>query len=234
MKGYRKFITLLVFVSFSQAIMAYNVADSVTEIKKINAFTVLKIKGNFNIVFTNGSCSLKVVASDKDAMAAIDIKSTTTLNINMKDGTTGTATLYIGLKDIQQIAINTNGSVSSTNAIDVGDLSLNIDGNAAGTLNLDVKVLNCNSNSGKALVIKGKAKTCNFKDGGEGSIDASALKTDNLNLEDSSDGDLKIYAHPEMHVKITGSGTFTYYGNPRIKTFKVGGQATEQQIIENK
>ncbi|HSY76507.1 MAG TPA: DUF2807 domain-containing protein [Bacteroidia bacterium] len=234
MKDCRKIIALLAFISFSQIIIACNVADSVTEIKKINAFTTLKVKGNFNIVFTNGSCSLKIVASDKDAMAAIDIKSTTILAINMKDGATGTATLYIGIKDIQQIVINTNGWVSCTNAIDVGDLALNIDGNVTGTLNLDVKVLNCNSNSGKALIMKGKAKACTFKDGGEGSLDASALKTDNLTLEDSSDGDLKVYAHPEMHVKIMGSGTLTYYGNPRVKTFKVSGQATEQQIVESK
>ncbi len=234
MRSYKKIIVLFAFISFSQAVMASNAADSVTEVKKVNAFTILKLKGNFNVVFTNGSCSLKVVAADKDVMASIDVKSGTTLNITMKEGATGMATLYIGLKDIQQIAININGTVSTTNAIDVGDLTLNIDGNATGTLNLDVKMLNCNSNSGKALVMKGKAKTCNFKDGGEGSLDASQLKTDNLTLEDSSDGDLKMYAHPEMHAKVTGSGTFTYYGNPRIKTFKVGGQATEQQIVESK
>ena len=53
-------------------------------------------------------------------------------------------------------------------------------------------------------------------------------------MDDSSDGDIKIFVHPEMHVKLEGSGNFTYYGNPRIKTFRVGGQATEKQIIEGK
>ncbi len=236
MKIYIKFIAFSVFFAFTQVAIASNMADSVTEEKKINAFTILKIKGNFNVVFTEAkSSSLKVTASDKDAMASIDVKSTpTALTINQKDGATGTATLYIGLKDIQQIAININGTVSTTNSIDPGELTLNIDGNVSGTIMLDVKLLNYTSSSSKALVLKGKAKQSNFKDSGEGSVDASELKTDNLTLDDSSDGDLKIYAHPEMHVKLEGSGGLTYYGNPRIKTFRVGGQATEKQIVESK
>jgi len=220
---------------FSQVLMASNVADSVTEVKKVNAFTTLKVNGNFNIIFTQSSCSLKITASDQNTMSAIDVKSTpTSLTISQKDGAQGAVTLYIGLKDEQLITLNINGTVSATNTIDNGELSINIDGNVSGALTLDVKMLNLNCSSGKGLVFKGKAKQCNFKDSGEGSIDASELKTDNITLDDSSDGDLKIYAHPEMHVKMEGSGALTYYGSPRIKTFKVSGQATDKQITEGK
>lgn len=236
MKVFTKIIALSAFLSLSQMVTAGVLADSVTEEKKVNAFTILKVKGNFNIVFLESSSSLKITASDKDAMAGIDVKSTpTALTINQKDGATGSATLYIGIKDANQINININGAVSTSGkGINTGELALNIDGNVSGTIVLDVKMLSLNSSSGKAIVFKGKAKQINFKDTGEGSIDASELKTDNLTLDDSSDGDLKIYAHPEMHVKLEGSGNFTYYGNPRVKTFRVGGQATEKQITEGK
>ena len=235
MKVYKIIAALGLFCCMNQAIMANNVTDSVTETKKVNAFTTLKVNGNFNIVFTQGSCSLKITASDQNAMSGIEVKSTpSSLTVSQKDGAQGIATLYIGLKDEQIITLNINGSISATNIIDNGELSLNFDGNIAGTLVLDVKMLNVNSSSGKALVLKGKAKQCNFKDSGEGSIDASELKTDNITLDDSSDGDLTIYAHPEMHVKMEGTGALTYYGNPRIKTFKVSGQATDKQITEGK
>ena len=235
MRVFRIIVAFGFFCCVSQAVMANNVADSVTEIKKVNAFTTLKVNGNFNIVFTQGSCSLKITASDQNAMSGIEVKSTpSSLTISQKDGAQGTATLYIGLKEEQIISLNINGNISATNTIDNGELSLNFDGNVVGTLVLDVKMLNVNTSSGKALVLKGKAKQCNFKDSGEGSVDASELKMDNITLDDSSDGDLKIYAHPEMHVKLEGTGALIYYGNPRIKTFKVSGQATDKQITEGK
>lgn len=228
----RKTSVLGLFMAVSHFALA---GDSISADKKINNFTTLKVNGNFNIVLIQGSCSLKITAVDQNTMSAIDVKSTpTSLTITEKDGTTGGATLYIGLKDENQISININGTVSAPKTIENGELSLNIDGNTTGTLTLDVKMLNCNLSSGKELVLKGKAKQCNFKDSGEGNIDASELKIDNLTLDDSSDGDLKIYAKPEMHVKMEGSGALTYYGSPRIKTFKLGGQATDKQITESK
>lgn len=234
MKLINKTLVLAMFLTVGQIAIAGN-SDSITTEKKVNAFTTLKVNGNFNIVFTQGTCSLKITAADQNSMSSIDVKSSpTSLTISQKDGAQGGATLYIGLKDVQQISININGNISTTNTINNGELTLNIDGNATGTLSMDVKMLNCNSSSGKELTLKGKAKQCNFKDSGEGSIDASELKTDNMTLDDSSDGDLKIYAHPEMHVKMEGSGAFTYFGNPRIKTFKLGGQASDKQITEGK
>ncbi|MGP8217578.1 MAG: head GIN domain-containing protein [Bacteroidia bacterium] len=235
MKTFKKYASLGVFLLFTQAIMAFTVADSITETKNVTAFTTLKINGNFNIVFTQGICSLKITAPDKDLMSSVDVKNSgATLGINMKEGVQGAATLYIGLKDIQQITLSINGTVSSSNTINTDNLSLNIAGNALVVLTLDIKMLNYISNSEKPTILNGKVKKCTFKDSGQGNINASELKTDDMTLEDSSDGDLKVYAHPELHIKLTGSGTITYFGNPETKTFKAEGAASEQQIVESK
>jgi hypothetical protein len=207
--------------------------DSITESKNISVYTVLKVQGNFNVVITqNGTCSLKITA-EKDLMSSIDVKGQgVTLNITMKADAKGTATLYIGAKDLNQITITTNGNVSNTGVIKAADLAVNIDGNAMVSFNLDAKVINYTSSSNKESTIKGKADKVNLIDGGEGNIDASGLKTDNMNVEDSGDGDLIVYGHPELHVKITGTGKLTYMGKPRVKTFKVEGAANSSQVVE--
>jgi hypothetical protein len=231
----RKILIGLSCLVFSQQLMALNAADSVTEVSKIIEFNSLKINGNFNVVLTEGkSCSMKIVAPDKDALAAVMVKSGVTLNVTMKEGTKGASTLYITVKDLQQLNVNIEGTLSCTNKLDADAFTLNVDGNATVNLTFDTKMLNCTLNSGKPIVLKGKAKSCIFKDSGDGNVDASELKTENLTMEDDSDGDLKVYAHPEMHAKVNGGGNLTYYGNPRVKTFKLSGRASEQQIKENK
>ena len=235
MNSWRNILTVLVCMAFANSGIAKNAADSVVQTEKIVAFNSLKITGNFNVVLTEGkSGSLKIVAPDKDAMSSVVIKSAVILTISMKDGAKEAVTLYITVKDLLQLSVNVDGSLSCTNTLDEDNLTLNVDGNATVSLALDLKMLTCNLNSGKSIVLKGKAKSCIFKDSGEGNVDASELKTDNMTLEDHSDGDLKIFAHPELHAKVSGSGKLTYYGNPRIKTFRIEGAATEQQVIENK
>jgi hypothetical protein len=224
------FIGLCFFSNTNASTMA---GDSVTETKNVSVFTVIKVQGNFNVVITqSGTCSLKITA-DKHLMPSITVSNKgVTLNVTMPADAKGTATLYIGVKDINQITITTNGNVSNTGTIKSSDLAVNIDGNAVVNFNIDAKVLNYSSSSGKESTVKGKSKMCTFKDGGEGNIDASGLETDNMNVDDSSDGDLKVYGHPELHAKITGTGNFTYYGKPRIKTFKVEGAANSSQVVE--
>jgi hypothetical protein len=235
MNSWKNLPVLVLFALFVNSALAKNIADSVSQTEKVVAFNSLKINGNFNVVLTEGkTSSLKIVAPDKDAMSSVVIKSAVILNVSMKDGAKEAVTLYITVKDIQQISVNIDGTLSCTNTIDEDNLTLNVDGNATVNLALDLKMLTCNLNSGKSIVLKGKAKSCIFKDSGEGNVDASELKTDNMTLEDHSDGDLKVYAHPELHAKVSGSGKLTYYGNPRTKTFRIEGAASEQQVIENK
>jgi hypothetical protein len=225
--------SLLFLVSFQFIGHAINVpVDSVSETKTIAAFTVLKIQGNFNVVLSPGTgCSLKVTA-DKATMPSVDVKNSgTSLIITMKDGATGGATLYIGMKEIIQISINTTGTISCAKEIKTDDLSLSLEGNVEGTLMLNIKMLTLNTKSDKNLVLKGKSKKSNAKLAGDGNIDMSALQIDDLMLDNSCDADVKIFAHPDLHVKMSGAGTLTYYGNPRVKVFTVHGNG---QVVEGK
>ena len=222
------FLLAFHFTGFASGMLA----DSVTETKNVSAFTVIKIQGNFNVVLTPGSgCSLKITAV-KDFMPAIDIKNVgTTLNISSKAGAVGGATLYIGMKEIIQININTTGTVSCTKEIKTDDLSLTLEGNIEGSLMLNIKMLTLNTNSAKNLELKGKAKKSNAKLNSEGNVDMSALQVDDLQLDNGCDGDVKIFAHPDLHVKMDGTGTLTYFGNPRVKVFTVHG---EGKVVEGK
>lgn len=196
-------------------------ADTTSVTKKVSVFTVLKIQGDYNVILTQGSeCSLKV-NGDKDAVAAVEAKNTgVTLSIT---GGKGNITLYVTFKDINQISVNGNCKVSATKEIKSGDLALNLDGNTEGTLDIKVKVFTFNCNTDKNFTLTGKADKGNAKVDGEGTIDMSQLKVSDLTIEYSGDSDIKIYAHPNLHVKMSGNGNLIYYGNPRVKIFKVDG-----------
>ena len=202
-------------------------ADTTSVTKKVSVFTVLKVQGDFNVVLTQGSeCSLKV-NGDKDAVAAVDAKNSgVTLNVT---GGKGNVTLYVTFKDINQISINGACKVSGTKQIKTGDLALNLDGKTEGSLDMKVKVFTFNCNTDSNFSLSGKADKGNAKVDGEGAIDMSQLKIDDLNIEYSGDNDIKIYAHPNLHVKMSGAGNLIYYGNPRVKVFKVDGNGMPKE-----
>ena len=212
------FISFILLAGFSTVSFA---ADTTSVTKKVSVFTVLKVQGNYNVVLTQGNeCSLKV-NGDKDAVAAVDAKNTgVTLNVT---GGKGNVTLYVTFKDINQISINGTCKVSAAKQIKTGDLALNLDGKTEGSLDLKVKVFTFNCNTDSNFSLSGKADKGNAKVDGEGTIDMSQLKVDDLDIEYSGDSDIKIFAHPTLHVKMSGDGNLIYYGNPRVKIFKVNG-----------
>jgi hypothetical protein len=206
--------------------------DTISDSRKISTFTVLKINGNFNVVLIPGSeCSLKV-NGEKTTVAATQSKNMgVTLTILMDAAEKGTATLYITLKDINQVTINGTCKVSCTKQIKADDISLNLDGNTQGALDIKTKVITFTCNTDKDFVLKGKADKCTAKVEGDGAIDMSEMKVDDMNIDFSSDTGIKIYAHPDLHVKMSGAGNLTYYGSPKVKIFKVNGTG---QPIEQK
>jgi hypothetical protein len=218
-------IRVLLF-SFILSLVAQHViaGDTASDARRVSKFTVLKIQGNFKVVLIPGDNYDLKVNGDKSAITAVHSSNVgTSLNITMDQGTTGDITLYVTFKDILQISINGNIKVCDTRVIKSDDLSLTIDGNTEGTLDLKVKMLTFTSNTDKNLTLKGSAEKCNTKVEGEGAIDMSAFKVDDLTVDYASDTDIKVYARPDLHVKMGGAGNLTYYGGPKVKVFKVNG-----------
>ncbi len=221
------------FLMLGNALRAGNTpSDTASQTRTISNFDVLKVDGNFNVVLVpESNCSLKITADKSIISDVLSTNTGTTLKVSMKTGVTGSAMIEIGMKDIVQISINTNGSVSSTKEIKSDALALNLDGNTGGTLNLDVKMLTFNSTTERDMTLKGKANKCNAKLTGDGNTDMSELKVDDLTLEKSDDGNIKIFAHPNLSATMEGTGRITYYGNPRKKIFHIHGNG---QIVEGK
>ncbi len=214
-------LSAFLFLSLSQLSFA---GDTASESRKISQFTVLKIQGNFTVIISQGSeCSL-TVSGDKAAFAGIQSKNTgTNLAINADTTSKANVTLKICVKDINQISVTGTDKVSCTKELKSDDLSLNLAGNTEGTLDLKLKMLTFNCDADKAFTLTGKAEKCNAKVTGDGAIDMSTFKVDDLTIDFGSETDIKVYAHPDLHVKMGGSGNLTYYGNPKVKIFKVDG-----------
>jgi len=220
MKLRNVFTSAILLLSFGQISFA---GDTAHEVRKVSTFNLLKISGKFNIILTQGNDNALIVSGDKNAVAATASQNTgVALNITQKDTTTP-ANLYITFKDILQVSIVGNCKVSSTKEIKTDDLKLVLDGNAGGSLDVKTKVLTFNCTTDKNFTLSGKADKCTAKVEDDGAIDMSQFKVDDLTLEYASDTDIKIYAHPDLHVKMAGAGNLTYYGNPKVKVFTVNG-----------
>lgn len=214
------FLAAVLLLSFQQLCFA---GDTVSDDRKVTKFTVLKIQGNFHVVLTpDADYSLKVNGNKATVAAVTSKMGGIALSINMPDGTKDSVTLYIGFKDINQITINGNCAVSSTKPVKSDDLKLDLQGNTRGSMDLKIKMLTFVGNTDQPFNLTGKVETCAATVKGDGALDLSQLKVDEMKLDFGTDTDIKIFAH-DLNVTMGGAGNVIYYGNPKKKIFNVHG-----------
>lgn len=213
-------LSAVLLFSFQQLSFA---GDTISDTRKISKFTVLKINGNFNIVLTQGDDYSLKVSGNKNTVSAVQSKMTgITLNIDMAQGTKDSATLYISFKDINQISINGSCKVSSTKQIKSDDMKLDLEGNTRGSMDLKIKMLTFVGNTDMAFNLTGKVEKCAATVKGDGALDLSQLKADEMNLNFGTDTDIKIFAH-DLTVTMGGAGNVFCYGNPKKKIVTAHG-----------
>lgn len=227
------FLSAILFLSFQQLCFAGDkspfrglgpaAGDTISDDRKVTKFTVLKIQGNFHVVLTpDADYSLKV-NGNKATVATVQSKMVGTgLNINMPDGTKDSATLYISFKDINQISINGQCAVSATKQVKSDDLKLDLEGNTRGSIDMKVKMLTFVGNTDQPFTLTGKVETCAATVKGDGALDLSQLKADELRLDFGTDTDIKIFAK-DLNLTMGGAGNVTCYGNPKKKVVNSHG-----------
>lgn len=190
---------------------------------------MLKITGNFKVVLIPDADFALKVNGNKNTVSSVQSKMAgIILNISVADGTKDSATLYISFKELNQITINGSCNVSSTKQIKSDDMKLDLEGTARGSMDLKIGMLTFISNTDGNFNLTGKADKVVATVKGDGALDLSQLKADEVRLDFGTDTDMKIFAH-DLNVTMGGAGNITYYGNPKKKVFAVHGTGEPKQ-----
>src|SRR5262244_2683604 len=168
---YKKITVVFFFIALLYPLLAFSQGG---EVKQLSPFTSIDISHKGKVILTQDtSHTLRIEPADKRD----DVKTTVsdkTLSIDAPSD----VTLYISMKEIEELSISGYGSVASESPIKSNELRLTIGGSGRIEIkDADVKKLTTDISGVGKVIVSGKAETSDINISGSGRVDASGLKT---------------------------------------------------------
>ena len=138
--------------------------------------------------------------------------------------------VYVTMKEINGLRLTGSGKIVGETPIKTDELELGISG--SGDIVLDVTATEITSGiSGSGNIdLTGKTSDHNFKISGSGKINALDLETENCSVQISGAGDAKVNVSKKLDVKVSGSGSIRYTGDPARVNTNVSGSGSVEKI----
>ena len=212
-----KRITLLaLIISITSPLIAFS-QDS---LKQLSPFTSVDITKRGKVIVTQGDAySIKTEPAGQSDKVNATI-SGNTLSIDAP----ADATVYITMKEIEELSVSGWGSITSESPVKSENLHLAIGGSGKIEIkDADVKKLTTDIGGLGKVTIAGKAETTDINISGSGKVDASGLKTSTCNANISGVGKCTVDAANNLNVSISGSGSVNYVNPPKNLSKSISG-----------
>lgn len=177
----------------------------------------LMLKGSGDIVADKIICTTKLTA---DLSGSGDIRfnqpaESPEVNLTLK-GSGDFKTQSVSAQKFNAL-LNGSGDFKLEGDITSQVISLSLKGSGDFKANtVHAKTLNANCAGSGSLVVSGSAVNANYGCAGSGSLNAEAVKSEVVNAILKGSGSLKCAASKVLNSNVAGSGTLTYYGDPKV------------------
>ncbi|MDR2009617.1 MAG: DUF2807 domain-containing protein [Bacteroidales bacterium] len=219
---------VLLFVTDTYAKKVKGDGKVVTQIRNVSSFEKIEVSGVFNIILEQGETEKIKIETDQNLLEYVitevvnnKLKIYTPDDITIEDPKKGN--IYITIKDINEISMEGVGNIKTSGQIKVPGLKIYNVG--VGSVDVDVvtDVLNVNFEGVGSCNLSGNTKNLDIKSSGLGGVDAKKLTADIVSVENSSVGNISVYARKELSLDNSGIGNITYYGDAEIKSLNDSG-----------
>lgn len=200
----------------------------VKETRTIDSFNEIVIEGLVSVYLTQGNTESLVVETDKNLQSYVVTKLRgNTLTIKNKEDMeiekSTKMNVYVTLKDISKLEINSVGKVESKGRLNLS--SLKIDANGVGSTKLDLisNKLNVDFNSVGSLTLSGEITNVSIDHNGVGNIKAEDLSAEILKIDNNGVGNAEVNSSKEIYINLNGIGNVSYKGNAVVKEMNING-----------
>jgi hypothetical protein len=204
-----------------------------TEQRKLSAFTDISLKISSNVHLLQGNDQIvelkgeegslkKLITEVKDRKLIIRYP---TESVFSSKWNPGKVDLFITIPQIDGLAVVGSGSIIAENKIESRILDLSLNG--SGDIRIEnlkaEKVTSLISGSG-SLYITGQETAAEFNStlSGSGNVKATGFSANDVNVKISGSGSFWVTAKRNLIVRILGSGSVHYKGNPAIDSSILG------------
>ena len=236
----KKFIitTIIITLSFSAN------AQSWWNNKRIkgngNVTTETRNTSNYNGVISSGSFDIKlipgkegnitlkgesnlmeyIITEVKEGKLRIKVKKNTNLKF------TKNFTITVPYNEINLVGLSGSGDITNSGTINADDFKISLSGSGDIDLNTEATKIKTSIAGSGNIKLNGNSNTLTCSVAGSGSIKAFDLKTNSIAVSLSGSGNVKTTVSEKIKVRIAGSGSVYYKGNPKKIDSKSAGSGS--------
>lgn len=197
----------------------YTVYLKQTNKQEVNVEALTEIFSASDIKVENGILMINIERKpenpNKSLWAKIDdIK----LNPTMK--------LYVSMKNIDQLQVNSNGKIISENSLAANNLSLAVNGN--GSMDIDIKgdIIKSEVSGSGNLALRGYATSIDALVSGSGAINGFNCPVESAKVKVTGSGTCELNVTNLIDAMVLGSGQVKHKGNTKNTQKKVYGSGS--------
>jgi hypothetical protein len=200
----------------------YNVGSD--EFNKIDgSYDVVFFEGDFEVVYRKGISdtiiiemqeNLKEYVSVTHGGSLLEIKSSEKLRTDYN----AYPRVTITAPELVALSFHGIGILKDADTFGGGSLTLGVHGVGDIDVDVDVDFIFVNLSGAGGVTLRGEADTANFNLSGAGNINALALQTRTAAVSVSGAGGGSISVSEELEVNISGVGSFSYRGEPEVRS----------------
>ncbi|WP_420387815.1 head GIN domain-containing protein [Roseivirga sp.] len=225
MRKYSIILILSLFVSLAWS--------QTKETRDVGNFDFIAMNISGKVYLTQGDKNEVIVEADRDDLEKIRTEvrggrlSISTRNerrwFSWGDGLDGRVNIYITVKELRGVSVSGSGDVISQNVIKGDDFETSISGSGDIEIELDVRRVESKITGSGNIELKGSAQRARLGISGSGKYFAEELKVDDYQVSISGSGRASINTNGELDVRISGSGSVYYSGDPTGVNTNVSG-----------
>lgn len=225
MRKYSIILILSLFVSLAWS--------QTKETRDVGNFDFIAMNISGKVYLTQGDKNEVIVEADRDDLEKIRTEvrggrlSISTRNerrwFSWGDDLDGRVNIYITVKELRGVSVSGSGDVISQNVIKGDDFETSISGSGDIEIELDVRRIESKITGSGNIELKGSAQRARLGISGSGKYFAEELKVDDYEVSISGSGRASINTNGELDVRISGSGSVYYSGDPTGVNTNVSG-----------
>lgn len=138
--------------------------------------------------------------------------------------------VYVTVKELNAVTVSGSGDIIGQNTIETDDFKARVSGSGDIEMELDAKDVATSISGSGNIELSGSASTGSLSISGSGKLLAEELKVDDFEVKISGSGRGSITVYGELDVRISGSGSVYYGGNPKAVNSSISGSGKVRRI----
>ena len=200
-----------------------------SESRQVDSFTGIDLKGNGDLYVTQGGPQEVRVVADDNLLPLIPTSVQNGVLVIGNENTcfrnTSPVKVFVKAPGIRRLTVSGSGSINSDSVIMTEALETAISGAGVIDLQVEATTLATRITGDGTATITGSVKSHTITISGNGKIFSPGLVTSTTSIDISGSGRTDVHVLDTLNLKITGSGTVNYSGNPKTVNKEVNGVA---------